>query len=101
VYVGGAFNIISDFDPGSGGDVHAKNGEEDVFVSMFSSNGDYLGVLVWGGTGYDWVEGLAVAPSGIVYATGAFTETADFDPGVGVKPHIERGVRLLPKHIQL
>ena len=38
-----------------------------------------------GGTGYDWLSGIAIdlAGDGNVYITGHFHETVDFDPGEG------------------
>jgi hypothetical protein len=39
--------------------------------------------LVWGGTGHDAGAAVAIDPQGNAYITGAFTGTADFDPGIG------------------
>ena len=90
VYAAGAFRLTVDFDPGAGPgevDTHQSNGSLDVFLSCFSSNGDFQGARTWGGTGEDRANGLAVDSSGNAYVTGQFVGTADFDPGPAADAH--------------
>ena len=83
VYTTGAFSGTADFDPGSGTTNLTSAGLSDVFVSKLTS----AGALGWakglGGSGIDTGVGIAVDGSGNVYTTGAFSGTADFDPGSG------------------
>ncbi len=87
VYVTGAFNGTVDFDPGSGVDEHTSEGVRDVFLSKFDSNGLYGWSAVWGGDGNDTGTALAYSPDGIIYVSGTFAKTVDFDPGAGYDPH--------------
>ena len=82
VYVTGYFEDTVDFDPG-GGDPHTSNGERDVYLSKFDSSGNFDWARTWGGSGYDWGEGVATDGSGNVYVTGYFEDTVDFDPAGG------------------
>jgi len=93
VYVTGEFYHTVDFDPGSGVDEHSSNGEADVFLSKFDSEGDFQWARTWGGTGYnDRGYGVAVDGSGSVYVTGEFLDTVDFDPGPGTDEHTSKGI---------
>jgi hypothetical protein len=51
---------------------------------VFAPDGDQLWAATWGGTSYDECEGVAIDALGVIYATGMFSGTADFDPGAGV-----------------
>ncbi len=91
VYVTGYFQWTVDFDPGSGVDNHASNGEFDVFLSKFDSSGAFKWARTWGGSEWDYGRGVAVDGSGDVYVTGYFAGTVDFDPGSGVDDHTSNG----------
>ncbi len=91
VFVAGSFQGTVDFDPGSGADIHASNGESDVFLSKFDSSGTFLWARTWGGGSSDWARSIATAGWGVVYVTGVFSETVDFDPGSGVDSHASNG----------
>lgn len=84
VYVTGAFQGTVDFDPGAGTFNLTAAGDSDVFVSKLSTNGDLVWARHFGGTGHDAGNGIFVDGEGCVYFTGVFSDTADFDPGVGV-----------------
>jgi hypothetical protein len=45
----------------------------------------------WGGEGYDEGDAVAVYGSDIIYVTGHFHGTVDFDPGPGVDEHVPNG----------
>jgi len=83
VYVTGRFYETVDFDPGAGTSNLISAGSADGFVWKL----DAAGLLVWarqlGGTGDDRGFGVVVDGWGIVYATGYFSGTADFDTGAG------------------
>lgn len=84
VYTTGWFRGPADFDPGIGTYTLGANGAYDVFVSKLDVNGDFV-----------WAKGITsnnaqalgfsinVDGSGNVYISGNFTQTSDFDPGVG------------------
>jgi len=87
VYITGGFDGIIDFDPGPGEELHQSSLDDDVFLSKFDMDGNFLWVRVWGGTGHDEAWGLAADNAGNVYVTGDFADTVDFDPGDGVDEH--------------
>jgi len=87
-YVAGIFWDTVDFDPGFGVDEHTSNGEDDIFLSKFDSNGEFLWARTWGGYSYDRGYGVAIDGSGNAYVSGDFCGTVDFDPGPGVDEHI-------------
>jgi len=92
VYVTGPFRGTVDLDPGSGVDNHTSNGDRDVFLSRFDSNGTFNWARTWGGSGIECGHGVAVYSAGNVYVTGEFTSyTVDFDPGSGVDNHTANG----------
>jgi hypothetical protein len=83
--------IDVDFDPGPGIDNRTTNGEQDIFLSKFSSDCDFKWALTWGGDDDDWVFGVAADGLGNSWVTGEFFQTVDFDPGPGVDEHISNG----------
>ena len=95
VYVTGAFCGTVDFDPGDGIEQYASNGEHDVFVSRFGSDGEFRWARTWGsiaigGLG-DRGQGVAAHGFGNVWVTGYFEETVDFDPSAGIDEHTSSG----------
>jgi hypothetical protein len=76
----GSFYGTVDFDPGSATRPLTAAGGSDIFVSKLSSSGAYVWAKRLGGSGAEQGGDLAVDASGNVYATGAFTGTADFNP---------------------
>jgi hypothetical protein len=89
IYTKGSFTGTVDLDPGIGVLNLTANGQEDHYLAKFDS----AGVLVWGGQ-YEGSSGpnaylnngnsIALDPSGNIYTTGSFSETGDFDPGIGI-----------------
>jgi hypothetical protein len=90
-FVTGSFSGTVDFDPGPGVDNHTSNGNWDVFLSKFDSNGDLLWARTWGGSVWDWGYSVAIDGSGNALVTGSFGGTVDFDPGPGVDNHTANG----------
>jgi hypothetical protein len=83
LYLGGAFEGSTDFDPGAGGQVLTSLGSEDGFVLKLSAAGDFMWSRRFGGTGGDQVTGVAVDAAGRTYATGVFSGSADLLPAAG------------------
>ena len=95
VYVTGRFMFSTiDFDPGYGYDWHKPSGWEDIFLSKFDSNGNFLWAKTWGSDVEDYGEigyDVSVDGMGNAFVTGNFKGTADFDPGDGIDEHISNG----------
>jgi gliding motility-associated-like protein len=83
VYVTGRFTGTIDFDPGAGVTNLTSAGAQDTYITKM----DAAGNLVWakrvGGPNDVYSFDVAVDEAGNVYVTGAFSGTADFDPGPG------------------
>jgi len=81
VYTTGVFSIIADFDPGVNVFDLTALGGSDIFVSKLDSSGNFVWAKQMGGPSTDQANGIAVDAAGNVYTVGAFTDSADFDPG--------------------
>ena len=97
VCITGHFQGTVDFDPGAATDHHIStltddgHNSDDVFLSKFDSSGEFQWARTWGGKSDD--SGLDVAGdgSGIVYVTGGYWDTVDFDTGPGTDEHTSNG----------
>ncbi len=84
VYVGGQFQDMVDFNPGTGANMICE-GEWDAFILKLDSAGSFVwarrfgGPGTWNGSG-NTVRDISVDRSGNVYATGNMNGTVDFDP---------------------
>ncbi|MCF8371808.1 MAG: PKD domain-containing protein [Bacteroidales bacterium] len=79
VYITGYFEGVVDFNPGNSIYNLTSNGGRDVFVGVWGSSGNFIKAKSMGGTGND--EGNAIMGHyGILYITGKFENTADFNP---------------------
>ena len=56
---------------------------------IFSQN--FLWAKNIGGPGYDIINSLRLDGSGNIYATGYFSDTTDFDPGIGTATLVSAG----------
>ncbi len=85
VYVGGQFQDLVDFDPGTGVHNLICEGEWDAFILKLDSAGSFGwarrfgGAGTWNGSG-NTVRGISIDPAGNVYATGNMNGLVDFDP---------------------
>lgn len=87
VYIAGEFRNTVDFDPGAGATALTASGPAgslDGFIAKYAPTGNLLWAQRVGGTGLDWVNDIAIDPSGNVWATGFYQGTVDFDAGPGV-----------------
>ncbi|MFH1514519.1 MAG: SBBP repeat-containing protein [bacterium] len=87
IYVTGFYLATVDFDPGPGIEEYTSNGEEDIYLSRFDSNGNFVWTNTWGGLGRDSGQDVTIDGSGNVFITGAFRDAVDFDPGPGEDWH--------------
>ncbi|MEN9440201.1 MAG: hypothetical protein RLZ33_277, partial [Bacteroidota bacterium] len=83
-FIVGQFTGTVDFDPGAGVQNLTSAGGSDVFILKLNSAGNYSFVKRVGGGGEDIAYDVAVDGNGIIYVTGSFEITVDFDPGAGV-----------------
>lgn len=88
-YLVSRFALTVDFDPGAGVDNHTSNGIDDIAVTKFNSNGDYLWTKTFGGTGDEDVYSGYSDSAGDLFITGVFGGTVDFDPGDGIASRTE------------
>ena len=82
IAVTGIFSNAVDFDPGVGTSTLTSDGDWDIYVSKFDTNGNLLWSKRRGGTGRDIGDGVAFDSAGNVYSSGIFSGTVDFDPGL-------------------
>ena len=85
VYTTGSFTGTTDFDPGVGTfTIAATPFSEDLFLSKVDASGNFVWAKSFGGTGnYDIGNAVTFDATGNVYVSGYFSNTVDFDPGVG------------------
>jgi uncharacterized protein (DUF2249 family) len=74
-----------------GGDVSTNN--RDGFVNKYDTNGNLLWSLTIGGVNKDVVYGVNTDDNNNVYVTGYFSNTVDFDPGIGTHNLTSNGGR--------
>lgn len=84
VYSTGVFRDTVDFNPGCGVYQLTSNGGGDVFVNVLDKMGRFEWARSFGGPDNDFGLGIDVDACQLVYVTGSFAETVDFDPGPGV-----------------
>ena len=70
-----------DFDPSPATAFHSSNGNGDGFVVKYSSSGQYLMSITFGGSNIDKAEAVCTDALGNIYITGFFRgPNVDFDP---------------------
>jgi hypothetical protein len=90
LYSTGAYNGITDFNPGIGSDIQSTAGGNDVFVQKLDENGDFLWAKSIGGMGEDL--GRIINDYGTtIIVSGTFSQTVDFDPGAGIESKTSNG----------
>jgi len=93
-YTTGYFEGTVDFDPGSGVSNLTSNGGRDIFIQKLDANGNFLWANSIGSTGNDEGKSLAIDLIGsMIYLTGYFEGSADFDPGTGTSVLSSNGSR--------
>ncbi|MBL0341863.1 MAG: SBBP repeat-containing protein [Bacteroidetes bacterium] len=84
LYITGSFSLTNDFNPGIGTTLISSAGNSDGFICKLNQTGNFEWAGAVGGVNSDVTLAIAVDDFGDVYSTGAFSGTADFDPGAGV-----------------
>lgn len=83
-YVTGYFSGTVDLDPGPGVSNFTTNGSLDVFIQKLDPSGALLWVKVIENPGLCQSFSIILDHAGDVIVSGVFTDTTDFDPGIGV-----------------
>ena len=80
VYATGIFEFSVDFDPGPNSYILASNGYEDFYVLKLDISGNFIWAKAEGGIGHDGARRIRTDSSGMIYITGSYTGSVDFDP---------------------
>lgn len=85
IHLCGAFWGSVDLDPGPGSDAHSSSSNSywDGFYSKLLNDGSFENSYVQSGTESNYVNGMYVQSPAVVYLTGRFAGTVDFDDGAG------------------
>jgi hypothetical protein len=84
IYTTGSFNGTIDCDPSFNTFNLYTIGNEDVFITKLDATGNFEWAKQVGGVGIDVGTSIDIDASGNLYTIGYFSNTVDFDPGVGV-----------------
>lgn len=84
IYAVGMFNNTATFEPVSGTPTLSSNGQADIFIAKFNSNGSVQWVNQIGAGHGDEVNNIEIDATGNIYITGSFGGIVDFDPSAGV-----------------
>lgn len=82
-YIIGEFYGTVNFNPAGGGTETATGATKDAYISKFDTNGIWWWTKVWGGTSYEEGDSVFIADDGLIYTSGAFSDTVDFNPAGG------------------
>lgn len=85
VIVVGTFHDSINFDSTTPTNYHYANGSQyDIFILKLDTDGEYLWSQTYGGTSAERAMAVTVDSNNIIYLTGFFIGTVDFDPGMGI-----------------
>lgn len=84
IYVTGYFADVVDFDPGTGILNLTSFGGEDIFILKLNTAGNFIWAKNMGGVFNDNGYGITIDGTENSCITGFYSDTADFDPGVGI-----------------
>ncbi len=93
-YVVVTFSGTIDADPGVGVTSFTSAGDRDIYVAKYDISKNLVWAFKIGGTTAEWPYSINVDGSGNVYVAGAFGNTVDFDPGLGVSNLVANGFAL-------
>jgi gliding motility-associated-like protein len=93
IYTTGYFTGTADFDPGPAvfSLTAPLSSEEDIFITKFDANGNFIWAKQFSGNFLDVSYSMKVDNQGNIYLTGIFFSTCDFDPGPGVYNLVSAG----------
>ncbi|RTY96035.1 T9SS type A sorting domain-containing protein [Flavobacterium sp. GT3R68] len=80
IHIAGNFRDTVDFDPSAATANLTSQGERDVFMAQYNTNGNYIWAKASGGTGDANMGSIALDSNGNINSTGNFSKLFDFDP---------------------
>lgn len=86
----GKFSGTVNFDVTGGTDNHSST-SGNVFITKYGNDGSYSWTRTFGNSGQTSYYDITTDADGYIYATGYFTDTADFDGSGGVDNHTSNG----------
>ncbi|MBL7911613.1 MAG: SBBP repeat-containing protein [Bacteroidia bacterium] len=92
VFAVGAFRNTIDFDPGPATMALTSSGVTDVYITKIDANGNNLWAKQIGNGFAEYVNDIAIDPSGNLLITGAFQSSVDFDPGPSTSVLVASGI---------
>jgi len=93
IYTAGSFSGIVDFDPGTGTSNLISNGSNDAFIQKLDVNGNFIWAIAIGGSADDRGNSITTDLYGNTYTTGHFSDTVNFDSGIGTNNLTSNGWR--------
>jgi hypothetical protein len=90
IYVTGLFRSTADFDPGTGVFNITSKGVDDIYLSRFTSSGDFVKAYAWGGTAADYAYCIYRHESSL-FVCGCFQNNVDFNPDSPVDNRVAIG----------
>ena len=92
IVIVGSFSRIVDFDSGTSVYNLTSHGSTDNFIAKYSTDGNFLWALHFGGPRSDIANGVTTDPQGNIYVCGAFSSQCDFDAGPGADIRSPKGM---------
>lgn len=92
-YVTGEFESTADFNPGSGTAYISSSGFNDSYILKLNTSGNYQWAYNIGGSSEDIGHSITCHDSDLIYATGYFRNSVDFDPGSGTTILSSNGIQ--------
>jgi len=89
IYIVGSYSDSVDF--GAGIDTYLSQGGSDIFITQLNADGSYGWTQTFGGSDTDRANKIAIASDGMIYITGYFSTTVDFNPSGAGDSHTATG----------
>ena len=83
LYLAGVFEGFVDVDPSPGTLYYNSNGILDAFILKIDATGNLIWAKQFGGSGVDIGRKIGITNTGYFYLVGEFSQTVDFNPGMG------------------
>ncbi len=93
IYVGGSLNGSQTFTTINGTTALTSNGSSDIMLAKLNTNGEYVWVNSWGGAASEVIYSIHIDEYDKIYLGGMFSDSVDFDPGIGVHNLTAQGLR--------